>query len=251
MALRKISGNNTNKIETWRISSLSDYVKFYEEHTPFEGEQLTLFRGQRFDWSLLPKIARLRLLDELTLSESKMFGTFIKQAVSYLHHIPNNEWDWLSIAQHHGLATRLLDWTKNPLVALWFAVNEPPLNNGDDSVVWAFTPTRGAILNETKMGKCSPFDCGSTKVFQPKFVSDRIKAQDGFFTIHQYLIKKQTMIPLDKNSKLSGSLKKIIVPCNKRDSIRTNVHGCGINHASLFPGLDGLASYLTWLNVED
>ena len=53
----------------------------------------------------------------------------------YIDSVPTSAWNWLAIAQHHGLPTRLLDWSRNPLVAAFFAVERA---HDDDSVVYAF-----------------------------------------------------------------------------------------------------------------
>jgi hypothetical protein len=83
----------------------------------------TLFRGQEQDWELIPKIGRVgfrNIGDEN--AEQKMLDDFKRLSMPHLLRVPKNDWDWLALAQHHGMATRLLDWTTNPLVALWFAV---------------------------------------------------------------------------------------------------------------------------------
>src|SRR2546422_6373760 len=67
--------------------------------------------------------------------EKDSFDLFKMYGISFLEYQPKNEWDWLAIAQHHGLPTRLLDWTYNPLVAAYFAVEEEVAET--DSAIYA------------------------------------------------------------------------------------------------------------------
>ena len=104
------------------------------------GERNVLFRGHtNCSWLLEPKIARLKLRNRFRLpgAESELLRDFKRQALQYLARDLQNDWDWLALAQHHGLPTRLLDWTTNALVALWFAVEQPPEEDANGAV-WMF-----------------------------------------------------------------------------------------------------------------
>ncbi|MBL0147108.1 MAG: FRG domain-containing protein [Chitinophagaceae bacterium] len=107
---------NTEKklteIETTTISTLSEFISYVE--TKCLGEYM-LFRGQSQDWDLLPKISRIlpkkgtSILD----METRMLDDFKRLSKPFLKNIPTNEWEWLGLAQHHGLSTRLLNWSKS------------------------------------------------------------------------------------------------------------------------------------------
>ena len=235
-----------------QVTKLSDFLQYLERHSgdiPF-----TIYRGQREDWPLLPKLARRDLLggtpDEV---ERKMFADFMRAAPLLVTAPPDNDWDWLAIAQHHCLSTRLLDWTKNPLCALWFAVREPVGDASKYGVVWAFLPEDQDIVRDIKrtpsrfdrsIAGGSPLAVPRTMVFEPRYVTARIKAQEGLFTVHRFSESDGRFVPLEKNKTYHHRLEKVIIPASSFATLRWQLLSCGVHSGSLFPDLDGLASRL-------
>ena len=114
--------------------------------------QLTLARSQTSplwfrgctnkDYSLVPSLWRPPY--ELK-HEQALINAFKQNAVQFLGHRPNSEWEWIFLARHHTVPTRLLDWTESPLVGLYFATHslEERHNNDDDKdgALWLLLPT--------------------------------------------------------------------------------------------------------------
>ena len=154
---------------------------------------------------------------------------------------PQTEWDWLGLAQHHGLETRLLDWTENPLVALYFAVENCSSNSQHDSVIWMLRVPKSEIV--VPSNQVSPFSVTKTKVFRPTIVSHRMTAQAGWFSVHKFLQDKNKFVSLDKNKAYKESLAKLALQL-KPVAVVTHLARIGINLLSLFPDLDGLCKHL-------
>ena len=220
------------------IRSLSEFV----DKTTTEGTEsrARLFRGQPVQGNLLPSAVRGNPRIDTTASERKALDQLGLLGASMLPSHAQNRLELLVLAQHFGLHTRLLDWTSNPLTALWFAC--AARESGD---VYVYELAADELLAANAYEE-DPFAAVATRVFQPRLSNERILAQNDWFTLHRWSPKGKRFVPLGMNPRTKKNLKEYIVPAESRKSTIAALDLLGLNHRTLFPDLAGLCSYLNW-----
>lgn len=222
------------------IRSVSDFAR---EIATLKGVERYLFRGQNTDKPLKPKIAREPNVSgrEIVETEKRMLERFKKESPPFLNGTqPRTDWDWLSVAQHQGMSTRLLDWSANALAALWFSVSTDPPKGEKYGVVWALGIRSDDLKSPDE--KEDVWSLKRTYVFQPFHMDRRISAQSGWFSVHKYLPDRSGFIALDKNVTYKNKLKKFTILREEFPTIRAELRRMGITRASLFPDLSGLSA---------
>jgi len=244
-----------------KIDSLDDFVPLVRKLCGSESfGYLWIFRGQscpRSKWPLVPKAGRAGFFDPKNPEEQKwdylerygyleppdmaVFSEWKRRGAICGANFPDDEWECLALAQHHGLATRLLDWTRNPLVALLFAAWECVSEHG---AVYAI-PNSGVVTSERFQ------DIRTVMTFEPRPFHRRIEAQQALFTFHPNPCKPiepsaffQTINPV--HNKFGTDVIEIYVPSDRKRPVLRDLEAFGVTRSSLFPNLDGLAMELNY-----
>lgn len=221
-------------------SDLQEFLRFTIRMVG-DPEKSWMFRGQENGaWDLVCKIDRAewavyrtkRLWDRL-MHENWLLKEFDKAARAHIGIEPKDLWESLALGQHHGLVTRLLDWTVNPLSALFFAVEKR--SDQYDAAVWCYLHDGDSHFSHLE----GPFSINEVVSYDPQHISPRIPAQASRFSAHP---------EPDATGEYSwhGLRLKVRIPKLSRSVIRQELANLGITRMSLFPDLDGVASHVNW-----
>jgi hypothetical protein len=267
------------------------YMEFHPENwraVQSMAEQFVgwVFRGQRcFDWRLTTSLERAHLLGSNTSSiteyEQRILRQFRRSAHHFIASLPDGSdtLEWLSLIQHHGGPTRLLDFTRSLYVAAFYAVEDAE----GDSAIWCLnanalnklvcqdstikeqidSPTD--IFNEIFIGN---LDRSATLVLEPERFSERLIAQQGVFCVpcslaspvHTLLfqsLSSEGQFGVSRHAydfahlqlgtfPVTGKVMKVRISKQLHVEIRQNLRYMNIHAGSLFPGLDGFARSLRW-----
>jgi hypothetical protein len=160
---------------------------------------------------------------------------FKQQARAYVPGAPT-ELEWLAIAQHYGLPTRLLDWTDSFLVSAWFAVEQAGSRSGD-SAIWV---TNQVPFLEHSYSE-DVLNFSDALVFRPAHISPRIAAQGSVLMV----------CPKPCANVSLPFVKKITISREVEFILKKRLNACGINRRQLFPDLGGLSDHLAWMYKHD
>jgi len=223
------------------------------------------FRGlSRLDHSLSSSLVRLA---DGQGNARRLEMALLRNFRKYAHTegmLADSIWDWLALAQHRGLPTRLLDWTYSPLVALHFAC-ETPADFDVDGAVWCvnFVEANKRLPSRLKrimtkegsetltvdmlsaFGSLDDFDRLSRRPFlvfmEPPAIDRRILNQFALFSL-----MSSPVAEMDDWMRGHPTLcRRVIIPASLKWEIRDKLDQANINERILFPDLDGLSRWLT------
>lgn len=228
-----------------RIDSLDDFIKHVTKKIIDKPRCTFIYRGQAHaSWGLIPTVQRSLFqqveagvkisegqINTLRLREIELLDEFKRKARPYLTSPPKKryDWDWLAIAQHHKLPTRLLDWTFHAATALFFAVEDPDIDD-EYCAIWCSEAIGEVDIGDPK----GPFEVIDLRLYRPPHIAQRISLQNGCFTVHPANYLQQP-------HKWPRPLEKILLPECKRAITQKMLRKIGVDRSTIFGDLDSIA----------
>jgi hypothetical protein len=263
---------NDSGVQTIPVRNLTEYVQVVLDISAKWNPNPSgvWFRGVRNStYDLHPSVAWLGVDDENSIIEEFLISYFPIYGIRI-----SDPWEIYGLMQHYGMPTRLLDWTKSPLMGLYFALEPDLAQRFPQSVeraVWVIDPYD---LNNAIHGKSEVFvvrsDAGSqfegggeqhpylptclrdfkTDIpekpiaIEPPLTNKRMLAQQGCFTVHG---KDRTALnQMPEIATRRVQMAKITIPAEVSiDSIRNDLHTLGLREDSVFQDLQSLTARIT------
>lgn len=230
---------------------------------------LRLYRGLcNSSYNLVTSLRR-NCKDSDSALEKSILDNFGKYAAIENPDINSSIWKKMFLGQHHGLPTRLLDWTRSPLVALHFAMTEGNMDLIDqhDCIIWeldvkklnvALPEEYKEVINEYNQQIFSvemlEKACGTENttaydkamgtdkmiIVEPPSIDPRIMNQYSFFSVVPTGVEKVD----DILNLYPDAVKKYVISKNIRWQIRDMLDQANINERIIYPGLDGIAAWI-------
>jgi len=260
------------------LAQFDDAVKAYDAAwtTRNHAQSKIWFRGHAdSSWFLAPPALRESFERDIQ-QVTHTFVEFKRRASGLVDRPPRTDWGWLYLAQHHGLPTRLLDWSEGSHVALFFALNQRAHDEEPtDGCVWLLSPghfnqlCRGFSHVVTvdspeaantlllpylhrKPAEDRPGEIAQPLALIPEHVSPRLRAQRGAFVAFaddESALVRKILEDSAKNPE-APLARPLIVDGASKESLEHQLNLAGVAESTLFPDLDGLCKELTLRHVR-
>ncbi len=255
------------------IKTAKDLFDFVEKR---EQEKKWIYRGQvDSSWGLQTSIDRM-FEDPLSYKKSKLNTELVllKRFQREAHHYGINNIDllnipeWLSLMQHYGAPSRLLDWTHSPWVGLFFAIAELSENKkGDKKMASLWLADWKAIDRKNNNTVRDKFKIDHNLISVQNF-SDVVRSGDGVIKLNSFkqnqrqIIQQGTFLfPLNieksfeenlGNTLIKPELKQVLLPYEIKDDVMKLLYRMNITYTTLYPDIEGFGKSLKHLyHIDD
>jgi hypothetical protein len=251
-----LGSENQNMFAATHVKTLSALLESIE--TGLDQKPGTRwFRGcSDFNHALLPSLMRHPDVSSGVASaaamEERLTAKFRQTSPPFLGAPPDSKFDWMFLQQHYGVPTRLLDWTENPFIALYFALSDRAQNG--PPCIWVLDPlewTRQALNNPTISRIPEPQDSAARNfldnlndpVVPPHYpialysnhTNARIVAQRGTFTMFGV-----GTLPMERLPYARQCLQCFVIDEAVRAPLLGKLNAIGYTHSVVYPDLSGL-----------
>ena len=243
-----MASKRTTQLGNARLQSWQSFLQWVDDHS----DSAWAFRGLGDStYPLLPSVGRIS--NYSPSKERSVLASFRRRVPQFTTDIGFGEWEYLALAQHHGVPTRLLDWTTNPLVAAYFAASASPDTRQVSYMrkTVAATPERALIdcrVVATRVkhaqvididANADPLKLNDLGFVIPRTISNRIGSQSGLFSVHPSP-DQPWLDPLARSANVFD------IPGGDRDFFLRRLFYMGVDPLYLMGGLDGLGARAAW-----